>query len=152
MRGVALPPVPISYIDIRFFAHATEDLDKVVDAVQRVLPAKHHENITFRRRNLRGHYGNPIILFEARLKEKEIIQALMENLAANLNTLDKENLLRDIAKHTEKGSLYLRLDKQAAFLEKLKICTADPFHIRIRFRKKKTEEITQICRELGLLP
>lgn len=147
-----MPQVPISYIDIRFFAHATEDPDKVVEAVQRVLPAEYLENITFKRRNLRGHYGNPIVLFEARLKGKEIIQALMENLAANLNTLDKENLLRDIAKRVEKGTLYLRLDKQAAFLEELKLCTADPIHIRIRFRKNKTEDILQICRELGLLP
>lgn len=147
-----MPPMPVSYVDLRFFAHATEDLDKVVEAVQRVLPAKHLENITFRRRNLRGHYGNPIVLFEARLKGKEVIQALMENLAANLNTLDKENLLRDIAKRIEKGTLYLRLDKQAASLEELKLCTADPIHIRIRFRKNKTEDIIQICRELGVLP
>jgi len=144
--------MPVSYIDLRFFAHATEDLDKVVEAVQRILPAKYLENITFKRRNSRGHYGNPIVVFEARLKGKEIIQAVMEKLAANLNTLDKENLLRDIAKRTEKGSLYLRLDKQAAFLEKMKLCTADPIHIRIRFRKKKTEDIIRICRELGLLP
>ena len=147
-----MPQVPVSYIDLRFFAHATEDLDKVVEAVQRVLPAKYLENVAFRRRNLRGHYGNPIILFEARLKGKEMIQAFMENLAANLNTIDKENLLRDITKRTEKGNLYLRLDKQAAFLEKLKLCTADPIHIRIRFRKKKTEDIIRICRELGMLP
>jgi len=147
-----LPQMPVSYIDLRFFAHATEDLDKVVEAVQRILPAKYLENITFKRRNSRGHYGNPIVVFEARLKGKEIIQAVMEKLAANLNTLDKENLLRDIAKRTEKGSLYLRLDKQAAFLEKMKLCTADPIHIRIRFRKKKTEDIIRICRELGLLP
>lgn len=97
-----MPQMPVTYVDVRFFAHATEDLEKVVEAVQRVLPAKYLENVEFGRRNLRGHYGNPIVVFEARLKGKEMIQAFMENLAANLNTLDKETLLRDIAKRTEK--------------------------------------------------
>lgn len=146
-----MPQIPVAYVDIRFFAHATEDADKVIEAVQNVLPSGHTEDIVFNKRNLRGHYGNPITFFEAKIKNKEAIRALVENLSSRLSVLDKETLHREIHLHVEKGSLYVRLDKQAAFEGKLKLCTSDPIRIRIRFRKTKIEDIVKICRELGML-
>jgi len=147
-----LSPTPIAYIDIRVFVHATEDLNKVVQAVQRILPADHVDSIVFKRNNLRGHYGNPITLFETRIKREEIIKPLIEKLSTNLSGLDKEALLREIELHLEKGSLYIRLDKQAALQGEFKLCTADPIRVRIRFRKDKLEGIVKVCREIGLLP
>ena len=143
--------MPIAYVDIRFFAHATEDMDKVVEAVHQVLPSDRIEGIVFDKSNLQGHYGNSITLFEAKLKDKETIRALVENLSSHLSELDKETLSREIPLHVEKGSLYIRLDKQAAFQGKLKLCTSDPIHIRIRFRKTKIEDIVKTCREIGML-
>ena len=141
----------IAYVDIRFFAHATEDLDKVVKAVQNILPSDHVEDITFNRSKLEGHYGNPITIFETRIKDKEMIRALVENLSANLSSLDKEELDREIRRCVEKGNLYIRLDKQAAFQGKIKLVTSDPIRIRIRFRKSKIEDIIEVCREIGML-
>jgi RNA binding exosome subunit len=141
----------IAYVDIRFFAHATEDMDKVVEAVQNILPSVHVEDITFNRSKLEGHYGNPITIFETRIKDKETIKALVENLSANLSILDKEELDREIRRCVEKGNLYIRLDKQAALQGKIKLVTSDPFRIRIRFRKSKIEDIIEICREIGML-
>ena len=146
-----LTQIPIAYIDIRFFAHATEDVDKVVEAVQHALPSDHMEDIAFKKSNLRGHYGNPITLFEAKIKNKETIRALVDNLSSHLSELDKETLSREIHLHVEKGSLYVRLDKQAALQGKLKLCTSDPIRIRIRFRKRKIEDIVKTCQELGML-
>ncbi len=146
-----MPQIPVAYVDIRFFAHATEDVNKVIEAVQNVLPSGHAEDIVFNKRNLRGHYGNPITFFEAKIKNKEAIRALVENLSSYLSEVDKETLRREIHLHVEKGSLYIRLDKQAAFRGKLRLCTSDPLHIRVRFRKTKIEDIVKICRELGML-
>ena len=143
--------LPVAYVDIRFCAHATEDLEKVVMAVQNVLPSDHVEDITFNRSNLEGHYGNPITFFETRIKDKETVRALVENLSANLSSLDKEELGRTINRCVEKGSLYIRLDKQAALQGKIKLVTSDPIHIRIRFRKSKIEDVIQICREIGMV-
>jgi len=146
-----LPQIPVAYIDIRFFVHATENLDKVVGAVKRILPSDYIGDILFKRDNLKGHHGNPITLFETRIKEKEIIKAFVENLSSHLDSLDKETLRREIDLHVEKGSLYVRLDKQAALQGELKLCTADPIRVRIRFRKTKIEDTVKICRELGIL-
>ncbi|MFQ6086548.1 MAG: RNA-binding domain-containing protein [Candidatus Bathyarchaeia archaeon] len=143
---------PIAFIDVGLFAHATEDEDKVMRAVQNLFPTNYWDNMTFRRQNLWGHHRNPIVLFETRIKDKEIIQAFVENLSSNLSIVDKQNLLEEIGRYVEKGSLYLRLDKQAAFKGRFKLCTADPIRVRIRFRKSKLEDIVQVCRELGILP
>lgn len=149
---MALSQMSLAYIDIRFFAHATEDLNRVVKAVETILPTDYLDNIVFRRKNLRGHHGNPITLFEAKIKRREITKAFIENLSTSLSELDKETLLSEIGSRVEKGSLYIRLDKQAALHGEFKLCTADPIRVRIRFRKKKLEDITNICREMGILP
>jgi len=140
----------VAYIDVRFSVHATEDLDKVINAVQQLLPADQVEDIAFKKKTLRGHYGNPITLFDTRIKKKKVVEALVEHLFSNLNEQDKVSLLREIDQHVEEGSLYIRLDKQAAFQGEIRLCAADPIRVRIRFRKKKIEDIVKICRELGM--
>lgn len=144
--------MPIAYVDVSFFAHATEDEAKVIEATRHLLPASQLENIVFNRNNLRGHHGNPITLFETKIKEKDVVKALAENLSSNLGVLDKETLLREINLHVEKGSLYLRFDKQAAYLGTFKLGVADPVRVRLRFNKNRLEDVVQICREIGILP
>ncbi len=151
MRTV-LSRLPIVYIDLRFSAHATEDPNKVLEAVRRILPTQYLDLIAFKRADLRGHYSNPIILFETRIKKKEIMKALMENFSSKLEDPEKEKLLREFDLHVGDGSLYLRLDKQAASMGELRLCAADPIRIRIRFRKRKTEDVLQFCKEFGMLP
>jgi len=141
----------IAYIDIRFFAHATEDLDKVIEAVQNVLPADYVDDIIFSRDNLQGHYGNPISLFETRIKKKEIVQAVVEIFSSQLEESDKKALHEEIDLHVQKGSLYVRLDKQAALQGEFKLCTTDAIRLRIRFKKAKTEDVVKMCQELEIL-
>jgi len=144
--------LPIAYVDISFFAHATEDEVKVLDAVKHLLPSAHFEDIAFKKSSLRGHHGNPIMLFESTVKDKSVLKAVVENLASNLSTLDKETLMSELGLHLEKGSLYIRLDKQAAYEGSFKLTTADPIRVRLRFKKNKPEDIVEICREIGMLP
>ena len=144
--------MPIAYVDVSFFAHATEDEAKAIEAARNLLPTSQLENIVFNRSNLRGHHGNPITLFETKIKEKDIVKAVAENLSSNLGALDKETLLREINLHVEKGSLYLRFDKQAAFQGTFKLGVADPIRVRLRFNKNQIEDVVQICKEIGMLP
>lgn len=142
----------IAFIDVSLFAHATEDEDKVLKAVQNLFPSECWNSVTFTRKNLWGHHKNPIVLFETRMKDKEVIQAFVEGLSSNLSVMDKQELLDEIGRYVEKGNLFLRLDKQVAFRGSLKLCTADPIRVRIRFRKSTLEDVVQICQELGILP
>jgi RNA binding exosome subunit len=144
--------IPIGYIDIRVFAHATEELEKILNAVRNIIPEELVETITFKKTSLTGHHGNPITLLEARVKEKNAVQAVFKKLASSLSPLDKELLRNEIRQHLDGGNLYIRLDKQSAYLNEVKLCTTDPIHFRIHFQKHRPEEIIEICRKFGLFP
>jgi len=143
--------VPIAYLDIRVFAHATEDLDKVLAAVRNIIPQEVIDIVNFKKTNLTGHHGNPIMLFETRIKDKAA-EAVFEKLASGLSTLDKEILSNEIMQHLDKGNLYIRIDKQSAYMNELRLSSTDPIHFRIHFKKPNQEEILSVCRKFGLLP
>jgi RNA binding exosome subunit len=70
----------IGYITIRAFSHATEDPEKVQDAVRKTLPARIDTTAAFRKTDLTGHYGNPIILFEVKLTDKQAFPEVLEKI------------------------------------------------------------------------
>ncbi len=143
---------PIGYIDIRVFAHATEDPDKVQTAVRNLLPTELAETLVFEKTSTTGHHGNPIILFTSKLTNKKLLPTALEKIGKELGVLDKAELDRDIKLHLEKGNLYLRFDKQSAFLGTLKFSQNDPIHLKIHFKDKTAQEITEISKRAGLLP
>ena len=69
---------PIAYIDIRVFAHATEDPAKVQTAVRNLLPAELAETLVFEKTGCTGHHGNPIILFTSKLTDKKLLPKSLE--------------------------------------------------------------------------
>jgi RNA binding exosome subunit len=142
---------PIAYIDIRVFAHATEDPSKVQTAVRNLLPAELAETLVFEKTNCTGHHGNPIILFTSKLTDKKLLPKTLEKFGKELGALDKEELNRSLKLHLEKGNLYLRFDKQSAFLGALKFSQNDPIHLKIHFKNKTAQEITEISKQTGLL-
>jgi RNA binding exosome subunit len=143
---------PIGYVDIRVFAHATEHPDKVLSAVRNLLTTDQAETVKFEATILTGHHGNPITLFTAKLLDKKTLTALLEKIGANLNALDKETLEANIKLHLEKSNLYLRFDKQSAYLGNFKFTQNDPIHLKIHFKNKTPTEIVEIICTYGLLP
>jgi hypothetical protein len=143
---------PIAYIDIRVFAHATEDNDKVQTAVRNLLPEELAQTLGFELASLTGHYGNPITLFTAKLTDKKLLLAVLQKIGSGLNSIDKEELCRDLKLHLEKGNLYLRFDKQSAYLGNIKFTQTDPVHFKIHFKNKSAAEIMDLCKSAGLLP
>jgi RNA-binding protein len=155
MCGVPTLPLssskyPIAYVEIRVFSHATEDLEKVESAVRNTLPEALVENLVFSKLSLTGHHGNPIVLLEAKLKDKALLPLALEKIVAALNSLDKEQLCLDMKQHIEKHNLYLRFDKQSAFLGAIKLVKDDPIHFKIHFKNKTPEQIMELCKQAGL--
>lgn len=143
---------PIEHIQIRVFAHATEDPEKVLTAVRNTLPEELNLNTAFQKTDLTGHHGNPITLFETKLTDKQALPTALEKIAHDLSTIDKENLNNEIKLHLEKRDLYLRFNKQSAYMGELKFSSNDPIRFKIHFKNKTPEEITEICRNIGLIP
>ena len=143
---------PIGYIDVRVFAHATEDPEKVLTAVRNILPEELSESVIFQKNSLTGHHGNPIILFKTKLADKQALPAALKKIGAGLTTLDKEALETNMKLHLEKRNLYLRFDKQSAYQNEVRFSQNDPIHFKIHFKNKTATEIVEICRNAGLLP
>lgn len=139
-------------MDIRVFAHATEDPQKVQCAVKNLMPDELAQTILFETTNLTGHHGNPITLFTAKLEDKKLLPKMLEKIGAGLSSLDKEQLCTDLKLHLEKGNLYLRFDKQSAFMGAFKFTQNDPIHVKIHFKNKTSEQIAELCKSSGLLP
>jgi len=146
------PKNPVSYIEIRVSSHATEDVEKVQTAVRNILPETVTEELTFTTTNLNGHHGNPITLLEVKLDNRKLLPSVIEQLGSKLSSLDKETLNEDFKIHIEKSSLFLRFDKQSAFLGAVKLGSNDPIRLKIHFKNLTPQEIEATCKKVGLLP
>ncbi len=99
--------VPVHYIDLRTFGYATEDRRRVVAALRQLLPDDHpvesHEST--------GHYGDPIMVYSARVEQTAGIRTVLNTLADILAEIEPE--LDD--RVTENTELFIQIDKQAAY-------------------------------------
>jgi len=142
----------IAYIEIRVFAHATEDPEKVQTALRNLLPQELAETIVFEKTIVTGHYGNPITLFTATLTDKKLLPKALEKIGSGLGSLEKEEFCNQLRLHLEKSNLYLRFDKQSAYLGNVRFTQTDPIRIKVHFKNKTAAEIEDICKTAGLLP
>lgn len=140
------------YIEIRVFVHATEDTEKVLAAVRNILPENQGKSLVLKKTALTGHHKNPIMLFKGKLSAKKDLLGILQRMARSLNTLDKETLRNEFERHLERKNLYLRLDKQLAYLGETKLSSNDPIHFKIHFKNRSSDEIFKIIREIGVIP
>jgi len=137
----------ISSIDITFFSYATEEPAKVFSAVNNILPPDLRDKVEFRETRLKGYFGNPILSYHGSVRRDEAYR-LLKHILINLPKTEVKSLLSRLPLHTDRGSLYMRLDKQYAFLGKFKLCQSDPIRLRVKFRVRDTEGITRILNEM----
>lgn len=97
--------IEISYILIEALCHATEDEDNVLAALTRLYS-------DYEKKELTGHFGNPIILFKARITRNREISQLVDMLIATIGPQLKNDLQRRV---DNKGNLFIRLDKQRLY-------------------------------------
>jgi RNA binding exosome subunit len=114
------------------FAHATEDLDKVVRAIQNTNPQELMEGINTER--VRGHHGNQIIACYAILAGRPKAERFFNHLWANLPSLDRAILhSRAESQIDESGTLHIRLGKQEALKGRFTLKDDEPIKIEISF-------------------
>lgn len=118
--------LPIRWIEARTYCHATEDETRVNRALAFMCP----EGETVRE-VLEGHFGNTLVRLTRRVEDRRSIRPLWERWStAGL----REAIGRDVdARVDEDGILHFRLDKQAAFQERLVLATdADTIDVRLK--------------------
>ncbi|MCS7135516.1 MAG: RNA-binding domain-containing protein [Nitrososphaerota archaeon] len=118
-------------VTARVICHATEDEKKVLKALENVLGSV--EGGKLRREQLIGHYGDPIVLLTLELSDGDKARAVLEKLKKGLSVVEKLTLVSDAYEEKgQEGILYVRLDKQGAYLGSLRLSERDA--IRLEFR------------------
>lgn len=110
-------------LHFRAICHETEDPDRVHQAFTFVVDGAEVEA-----EETEGHHGNRIIILESHIKEKKGVKAFF----SRLETADLEELLRTLdVRIDDDGNIFLRFDKQKAFLGELHLGPADdPIAVR----------------------
>jgi len=134
-------------------AHATEDIQKVEQAVRSLIELVSTGNVNLTRRYLKGHYGNMIATISAKLTAKELSSDSLRALSQQLTESDRRFLSEDMRNCIdEDGSLYLRFDKQEALMGNVKLYQGDPIRMKLKFASTRDPEtILKACRESGLI-
>jgi RNA binding exosome subunit len=122
--------------EVSAFCHATEDLEKVKVALTNVLPEEIRAELedSLSVSMLEGHYGNPIFVLKVKIEKPELAEALLKHLLAALPPGDLLALERTLRHRLDpSGHLYLRLDKQRAYLGEVRVYDGDDV-IRVRVK------------------
>jgi hypothetical protein len=126
----------IQTVEISTIAHATDDLEKVQTALTRLIPDTLKGRQLYTRRYLQGHYGNPIITFEARLTKPSEIDEFTTFLLSQLSNKAKVAIQRDLRLYSDAdGNLYIRIDKQQTFRGIVQLGEEDPIRVRMKFTR-----------------
>lgn len=85
---------------------------------------------------MEGHYGNPIITFEAQLTEPTDIEEFKAFFLTQLSKIDRLSIVRELGLHTDTdGNLFIRIDKQMMARGKAQLGQDDPIRVRMKFTK-----------------
>jgi len=125
----------IESIQVQVLCHATEDEEKVMKAVENVLGSEALEKVTVLAEALQGHYGDQISLIKLSLRDSRLAEEVLKNILSRLSEEDRAEIWKERLKRGKHGGkLYLRLDKQAAYLGSLKISDKDPIRVQVNIR------------------
>ncbi|HZD43978.1 MAG TPA: RNA-binding protein, partial [Methanomicrobiales archaeon] len=100
---------PFHYIDLRAFCYATEDDQRVEDALDAYLP----DEVEIERIKSEGHLGDRILILSARVENADE----MRHILGKLRELDDiEQVRGELDQRVDDNcSFFISLDKQAAY-------------------------------------
>lgn len=126
----------IQTVEISTIAHATDDVDKVQAVLMHLIPDTLKGRQLFTRRYMEGHYGNPIVTFEARLTKSSEIDEFATFFLSQLSNKDKLALQRDLRLRSDAdGNLYIRINKQQTSRGIVQLGEEDPIRVRMKFTR-----------------
>lgn len=134
---------------ISAIVHATEDVDRVLQALGRVFPEGSLPSKAETRR-FNGHYGNEIRIVDLSIRGATA-RSLLSHLWKSLASFDRALILHTLDKHLDpSGGLHLRLDKEEVFRGILRMKDQDPIKIHLSFRKgiKSNLDLNQGIKQL----
>ncbi|HHI01135.1 MAG TPA: RNA-binding protein [Thermococcus litoralis] len=140
------------HIRVSTFAHATEDPEKVLEAMGTFFPEDiPSEDIEFEIIETEGYFGNPIKVINAEVKRSRSVKKMLEHLKNLLSEEDKEYLLENLEeKVDETGTFFIRFNKQKAYLGEVAVGEGeDVIQVKIKVKAfpMKKETVVKTIKE-----
>ncbi|WP_461866555.1 RNA-binding protein [Thermococcus sp.] len=140
------------HIRLITFIHATEDEDKVLEAIATFIPAEiDKDDVLFDVVETTGYFGNPIKVVNVEIKRSRAVKAFLREFKDLLGEDDKRYLLDHLdEKIDEDGTLYMRFNKQKAYLGELKVDEGeDVIQVKIKVKAfpMRKETVVKAVRE-----
>jgi RNA-binding protein len=136
----------IHNISYRAFVYGTENKEKVLESIKTLFPFSSPKC-----EDTEGYYNNPVLILSNKIINKKEIKDFIEKLSTLNNPTRKRILYRLEDKIDEGGNLFLRFDKQRAYLGDLKVVDhGDSIHLKIKIEAypAKKKVALKIAREL----
>ncbi|MGM0591730.1 MAG: RNA-binding protein [Halobacteriota archaeon] len=129
------------YVDLRTFCYMTEDERRVEAALRSYLP----EDFDVERQETTGHHGDRIVVLSARVENAADIRHVLSRLA-ELPNVDK--VLDTLDQRVDDNcSFFLRLDKQAAFNDEVRLGPGITLRAKVEAYPAKREHAVENARE-----
>lgn len=134
----------IHNISYRAFIYGTENKEKVLNSIKTLFP-----NSSPQCEATEGYYKNSVLILYHKIDKKREIKDFVEKLSTLNDPARKRILNRLEDKMDDYGNLYLRFDKQRAYLGDLKVVEhGDSIHLKIKIaaypaKKKVAIEIAR---------
>ncbi|HSQ01850.1 MAG TPA: RNA-binding protein [Methanobacterium sp.] len=134
----------IHNISYRAFVYGTENKEKVLESIKTLFP-----NSSPQCEATEGYYKNPVLILSNKIDKKKEIKDFVKKLSAMNDPARKRVLNRLEDKMDDNGNLFLRFDKQRAYMGDLKVVEhGDSIHLKIKIaaypaKKKVALEIAR---------
>ena len=136
-----MPKVPFHYVDLRAFSYATEEVKRVEQALYALLP----EDVELERNENVGHHGDRIVVLSARVETADEMRHVLDRLS-ELDDLDR--VLDELDERIDDNcALFLRLDKQAAFRDEVRLGPGLTVRTKVEAYPAKKEKAVANARE-----
>jgi len=140
------------HVRLTTFIQATEDEDKVLDAIATFIPEEIDEDdIIFDIDETKGFFGNPIKVVNVEIKRSKAVRTFLDYFKELLSEEDKRYIIENLnEKVDDEGTLYVRFNKQKAYLGDVEI-DEGPDVIQVRIKVKafpmRKEAVVKAVRE-----
>ncbi|WP_313694952.1 RNA-binding protein [Halorarum halobium] len=133
--------VPFHYVDLRTFCYATEDEKRVEQALRTFLPDEFEVDRVVNE----GHHGDRIVVRSARVENADDVRHVLSVLS---ELPDVDRVIDELDERVDdNNSLFLRLDKQAAFGGDVRLGPGLTLRAKVEAYPAKREKAVENARE-----
>ncbi len=107
------------YVLLHAIVHSTEEIGRVISALRFLLQVDGDDYAVSQSR-VKGHYGNEMVLLEAKLTKSKDIRRFLDLISDQLPPSDLSRLRSEMSERVDDECvLHIRFDKQEAFMGRL---------------------------------